>query len=131
VARTFSRIRLVVGGVIVIALALLLARLADCGAGLGIGTRGQTAPPATEAKPVDAEPKPAAHDVSVAVVGSQCAIAGAESIDCTLACRRLEAESDPGRRIEIDATQGSHGTVEALRSCLADAGLTAVDVRSE
>ena len=41
------------------------------------------------------------------------------------------AKGDSDRAIEIDATQGSHGTVEAFRQCLVDAGATAVEVRSE
>lgn len=113
-----------------IALAILVARLSECGAGLGLGAGGSTVPEASEAKAVKPEQKADAGVVGVVVVGSQCTIAGAEPIDCKEACRRLEAESDPGRKIEIDAAQGSHGTVEALRECLSAAGLVA-ELRSE
>ncbi len=120
-------------GVLVGALAFLVARFTDCGKGLGFGLGQPSAPaPSRDAPPQpEADPAPEAGGRSIAVVGSQCVLEGGEPGDCDAACRQLMAQGDPARAIEIDATKGSHGTVETLRKCLVDAGATAVEVRSE
>ncbi len=116
-------------------LAFVLARFTDCGKGLGIGLGQPSAPAPSQDAPPQPEPEPekAAEPAgrSIAVVGSQCVLEGGEPGDCDAVCRDVMAQGDPARAIEIDATKGSHGTVETLRKCLVDAGATAVEVRSE
>jgi hypothetical protein len=129
VARRFSRIRLVVLGVLVVGLAALLAWLTDCGKGLGVGQ------PSAPASDRDAPPEPdrlrEGGGRSITVVGSQCVLERGEPGDCSDTCRKLMAKGEKDQAIEVDGTKGSHGTVEALRKCLIDAGATAVEVRSE
>jgi hypothetical protein len=129
VARRFSRIRLVVLGVLVVGLAALLAWLTDCGKGLGVGQ--SSAPASDRDAPPDPDRLRDAGGRSIKVVGSQCALERGKPGDCADVCRQLMAQREKDRAIEIDATKGSHGTVEALRQCLVDAGATAVEVRSK
>jgi hypothetical protein len=122
-------------GVLVAAVILLAAHRSDCWPGLGTGGGGTPADadreaPAAPASAPDVE-APAAGEVSIVVVGDQCHVAGGASQPCLQTCRELAEASDLARRIDVDATQGSHGTVEQLSTCLTEAGLTAVEVRSQ
>jgi hypothetical protein len=115
--------------VLVVGLAVLLAWLTDCGKGLGLGQ--PSAPASSRDAPRERDRSREAGGRSITVMGSQCVLERGARGDCDDVCRQLMASGKPDHAIEIDATKGSHGTVEALRKCLVDAGATAVEVRSE
>jgi hypothetical protein len=77
------------------------------------------------------EPKPAADEAPaaarIAVKGTACEDAGGTATPCDALCATL-GKSDPTREVVVDAATGAHGTVETLRKCLKDAGLTKVQV---
>lgn len=110
-------------------LAALVAWLTDCGKGLGVGP--SSAPASDRDAPSEPDRLREAGGRSVTVVGSQCVLERGKPGDCNDVCRQVIAQGEPDRAIEIDATKGSHGTVEALRKCLVDAGASAVEVRSK
>ncbi|MCH9680466.1 MAG: hypothetical protein K0V04_03450 [Deltaproteobacteria bacterium] len=117
--------------------ALVGAYLSDCIPGLGSGGEvGTPSTPAPTPVPVKDTPPPKDADAQgsaravVAVVGEQCRHGETELAACADVC----AELGPGSAstpVEIDATQGTHGSVEALRTCLTKAGYTDITTRSE
>lgn len=122
--------------------ALVAAYLSDCIPGLGTG--GSLGTPSSEAPAEDAptppestpgepsqrgEPDPKSR-LSIAVVGERCRYVDRVA-PCEEICASLDREGASERMVEIDATRGSHGTVEALRTCLEQAGFSDLRVRSE
>jgi hypothetical protein len=110
------------GGLVVIGLALAatvgwFARgvLPGLGADLGLVDR-----PAAVA---DAEP-----GYLIVVKSEQCVVGTGEPAPCEAACK-AEAIT-PATRVEVDATEGAHATVEALRACLTGRGVTKLNIRS-
>jgi hypothetical protein len=137
VAKKKSGGRVPLFAALVAALGLLVAHLLDCLPGFGTGgdpATGVPAEPEHEDEPdpelvgkVDEEPEARA---AVVVRGAECQLGG-EPTPCDAVCERLQADSDPSRGIDVDATHGSHGAVEALVRCLTEAGFANVEVRSE
>lgn len=114
--------------------ALVAAYLGDCipglGAGGSVGTPSSEAP--TPSEPVvggEADGEARARRVIV-VSGEQCRSDGG-LVPCDEVCAGLDREQASRTSIEIDARGGTHGTVEALRACVKEAGFTEVHVRSE
>ncbi|MEX1369149.1 MAG: hypothetical protein AB1Z98_38835 [Nannocystaceae bacterium] len=118
--------------------ALVGAYLGDCIPGLGAGgspsapsSEAVTPPsstlPADDADPAEAETK---AQLSIVVTGERCD-AGSGAAPCPEVCAGLDASRAAASTVVIDATAGTHGTVEALRTCLAEAGFTDLRVRSE
>lgn len=69
--------------------------------------------------------------VTIVVTGERCRVGSAEPEPCASACASFEPSAEGKTIVEVDAIEGTHGAVEALRRCLADAGFTDIRVRSE
>lgn len=123
------------GGLAVL-VALAAAYLSDCIPGLGTGgsvgvpSSETPATPAEPAKVEDAEAGEAGR-LSIVVQGDRCRRGTAEPQPCDQLCAELDRASAGSTTVEIDASAGRHGAVEALRACLREAGFSDVRVRSE
>lgn len=126
-------------GVLVL-IALVAAYLSDCLPGLGaggkLGTPSSDAPAASRgASEAPAEGKgagEAAGDrITIVVRGEQCRRGEAEPEPCPRLCAALDRTHAATVEVAVEAVEGRHGTVEALRKCLRDAGFTRVRVHSE
>lgn len=97
--------------------ALVAGYLNDCFSGLGLpALSGTTAPKASEAA---APGKSGEGRARVVVTGETCRVGDAAAAgDCAAACQAAS-----GAAVEIEATAGAQGTVDALRSCLQKRGL--------
>ncbi|MCA9648481.1 MAG: hypothetical protein H6712_09795 [Myxococcales bacterium] len=115
--------------------ALVAAYLGDCIPGLGAGSSVGT-PSSETPRPADSEATPSdpagagKAELRIVVAGERCD-AGAGLAPCTEVCAGLDASRAARSSIEIDAREGTHGAVEALRRCLEEAGFTTLHVRSE
>ena len=135
---------LVVIGLLVV-VALIAAYLADCIPGLGAG--GELGAPTADS-PADAKETPKAKTpadadaegqaagegrISVAVAGEQCRLPGQPEAPCEEVCAALKPKAQANREtvVEVDATEGAHGAVEALRTCLREAGFSDVRTQAE
>lgn len=119
---------------VVVLIALLIAYLSDCIPGLGSGGQPGTPSSETPAAPSSPPQAPVAGEaggdrIDIVVQGEQCRRGQAAAVPCAELCASLPRT--PIATIDIDATQGRHGTVEELRQCLKDAGFTHVRVHSE
>ncbi|MEZ4264774.1 MAG: hypothetical protein R3F39_00230 [Myxococcota bacterium] len=110
------------GGLVVVGLALAVTAgwfarnfLPGLGADLGLVDR-----PAVVA---DTEP-----GYLILVRSEQCVVGNGEPTPCDVACK-AEAIT-PTTQVDVDATEGAHATVEALRACLTARGITKVNIRS-
>ncbi|MEM7155939.1 MAG: hypothetical protein AAF799_24015 [Myxococcota bacterium] len=118
---------------------LLAAYLSNCIPGFGIGgsagTPGaESKTPAEPAKPTaekEAKAKADQSRISIAVKGDKCVQGSGEAAACPEVCAGLDRKDAATVQVEVDASAGRHGTVEALRACLKEAGFTDVRVRSE
>lgn len=120
--------------------ALIGAYLGDCLPGFGAGSSpgspsSESATPPASAPPEDAaEPDPAKAaaktELGIVVTGERCD-AGSGAAPCPEVCAGLDAGRAAASTVVIDATAGTHGAVEALRTCLTEAGFTDLRVRSE
>lgn len=120
------------GGVAVI-VALIGAYLSDCIPGLGAGgSLGVPAPetPTEPAEPTEPERVEGAR-LPITVEGDQCRQPGAPPRPCDQLCAALDRTRAASVTVDVDASAGRHGAVEALRACLREAGFTDVRVRSE
>jgi hypothetical protein len=120
---------------LVAALALLVAHLLDCIPGFGTGGDPSSGRP-VPAEPAPAEPAPdeqveGSGRAVVVVRGAKCELDGEPASLCETVCERLRSQGAVDRVVEVDATHGSHGAVEALERCLTEAGFSNVNVRSE
>lgn len=119
---------------VVVLVALVAAYLSDCIPGLGTG--GRLGTPASSEAPADAKAGPAepggADDlVRITVQGDQCRRGGTEAQPCDQLCASLDRTRAATITVELDATEGRHGTVEQLRTCLREAGFARVRISSE
>lgn len=118
---------------------LLAAYLSNCIPGFGIGggegnPGAETKAPAEQEKPkADAKTEGQADEsrISIAVKGDKCVRGSEPPAPCPQVCARLDKTKAASTLVEVDASAGRHGRVEALRSCLQAAGFTDVRVRSE
>lgn len=117
---------------LVLMVALVLAYLSDCIPGLGsgrsVGTPASEAPVAP-AKPFEVADQPAR--LTITVQGDRCRQGQAPAAPCPDVCAALPRERAATTQVEVEATEGRHGTVEALRQCLTQAGFAKVRVHSE
>lgn len=121
---------------------LVAAYLSDCIPGLGAGgslgmPQADVAAEPAKSSPSDPSSTPAAGKarLSIEVQGERCRQGDAPPAPCPQICQDL-GRDHRGRGassvvVEVDATQGSHGAVEALRACLKEAGFSQVRVHSE
>lgn len=127
---------------LVVLVALVAAYLSDCIPGLGTGgslgtpqseataeTKEPTEPTPTAEQPREAEG--ANTRLSITVQGDKCVRDAAPGAPCPQICAALDRTRASEVTVEVDATHGSHGVVEALRTCLQEAGFSDVRVRSE
>jgi hypothetical protein len=117
---------------LVILIALVLAYLSDCIPGLGSGRSVGT--PSSEAPVAPTEPSEAAGQparLSITVQGDRCRHGQAPAAPCPEVCAALPRDGAATVVVELEATEGRHGTVEELRQCLAQAGFANVRVHSE
>jgi hypothetical protein len=119
---------------VVVLVALLAAYLSDCLPGLGSG--GELGTPSSEAPAAPPSPHKAAGEASASsltlvVQGEQCRRGQAQPEPCAQLCASLDRTGAAATEIILDATEGRHGTVEELRTCLQEAGFARVRVLSE
>jgi hypothetical protein len=113
-------------------IALLGAYLSDCIPGLGSGGGlGTPEPPASAPSKSPAEPGAAADRIAITVQGDQCRRGDAELEPCARVCASLDRTRAATVAIDLEATEGRHGTVEELRTCLREAGFARVRIISE
>ena len=109
--------------------ALVIAYLRGCIPGLGVD--GSSTPETSAPAKSDPAPaKPAAVALELVVDGERCRRGDAEPLPCDQFCRSLGTEPKT-RKIQVDATLGSHAAVDSLRKCLAAQGFRDVTVRTE
>lgn len=115
------------GAFVVILLILLLLVMLNWQFGLGSGGEGDTdgkSPQALAQSAVEGH-----HDTGLAIVvkGESCMLNGAEPTPCAGACAAVTAGGrEKDSAIAIDGTHGVHAVVEALVSCLGQAGYSKV-----
>jgi hypothetical protein len=118
---------------VVVLIVLLAAYLSDCIPGLGSG--GEVGTPAEPAATPSSQPAPAGEAagarVAITVQGDQCRHGQAPAAPCPEVCAALPRERAATVVVEVEATEGRHGTVEDLRQCLTQAGFAKVRVLSE
>jgi hypothetical protein len=114
-------------------IALLGAYLSDCIPGFGsggkLGTPSET--PASAPSKSPTEPSAAADRIAITVQGDQCRRGDAEPEPCARVCASLDRTHAATVAIDLEATEGRHGTVEELRTCLREAGFARVRIISE
>lgn len=122
---------------VVALVALVAAYLSDCLPGLGsggrLGTPSSDAPADAKAGSGKAPAEPGGADdlVRITVQGDRCRRGGAEPQPCDQLCASLDRTRAAALTVELDATEGRHGTVEELRTCLREAGFARVRISSE
>lgn len=115
-------------------IALLAAYLSDCIPGLGSGgDLGTPSSSETKSAPTKspAEPGVAADRIAITVQGDQCRRGDAEPEPCDRVCASLDRTRAATVAIDLEATEGRHGTVEELRTCLREAGFARVRIIHE
>jgi hypothetical protein len=119
-------VKLVGLAALIVALAIVIASLGECGAGFGVGrpTAPSSAPPAEKAEAAQG------GSLAITVDGERCRRGNDAPQACDALCRAV-ADEPVDRRIEIDGTRGTHATVDGLRTCLAEQGRRNVVVRAE
>lgn len=116
-------------------IALVAAYLSDCIPGLGTG--GELGTPSSEAPAPRAPADPAAASgsadarIAITVQGDQCRQGQAPAGPCPQLCAALDRTHAATVEVTIEATEGRHGTVEELRTCLQDAGFAKVRIHAE
>lgn len=118
-----SRLRLMIRigvlAVLVLAVAVLVARLPGCTM-MGFGTSPPSVAPERSAPESPVPEKPKAEMHTVVVEGLRCRLDGAELSECEDVCKIIEKSSGPAT---LDAVAGSHKVVEELRRCLEEASV--------
>lgn len=122
---------------VAVLVALVIAYLSDCIPGLGAGgDPGVPSSPATPAPATPPSPSPSSADamparIALTVQGDSCRQGSQPAASCTEVCAALDRTHAAEVEVEVEATEGRHGTVEQLRECLQQAGFTKVRVHAD
>lgn len=123
-----------------ILVALVAAYLSDCIPsacipGLGSGQPAGTPTPTATPEPVDPVEAPSNPSqpprLGIIVQGDRCQYDQAAAAPCAEVCAALPRTHADTVVVEVEATEGRHGSVEALRKCLVQAGFANVRVHAE